>query len=226
MCKEIDTTQFADLLIEMDAHTGFSETLLARRARDANELIAHGTDLDAKSVVAVVPQLVLAPITTAMRALEMPGRPARANGRVVEFQRTHPITELWGTGRHASSDSMSLDTSPHLCYTRVDPRRRTHAVGIDTHVLDQHGIVYNQPIVLNERQASVAIEGVLRHNESRDDAMVDCCDSPSTRTGTRAWGWPSRNYLASICVRACSIWPSASCIRRADLPSPKDWLRS
>lgn len=176
MFKEIGTTQLADLLIEMDVHTGFSETLLARRARDANELvslyvalIAHGTDLDAKSVVAMVPQLDLAPIATAMRALEMPGRLARANERVVEFQRTHPITELWGTGRHASSDSMSLDTSPHLFYARVDPRRRTHAVGIYTHVLDQHGIVYNQPIVLNERQAGVAIEGVLRHNESRDD---------------------------------------------------------
>lgn len=117
----------------------------------------------------MVPQLDLAPIVTAMRALEMPGRLSRANERVIEFQRTHPITELWGTGRHASSDSMSLDTSSHLFYARVDPRRRTHAVGIYTHVLDQHGTVYNQPIVLNERKAGVAIEGVLRHNESRDD---------------------------------------------------------
>lgn len=64
---------------------------------------------------------------------------------------------------------MSLDTSPHLFYARADPRRRTHAVGIYTHVLDQHGIVYNQPIVLNERQAGVAIEGVVRHNDTRDD---------------------------------------------------------
>jgi len=31
-----------------------------------------------------------------------------------------------------------------------------------THVLDQHGIVYNQPIVLNKRQAGVAMEGVSR----------------------------------------------------------------
>ncbi|WP_175795890.1 Tn3 family transposase [Burkholderia anthina] len=176
MFKEIGPAQFADLMMEMDAHTGFSETLLARRARDVNELvslytalIAHGTDLDAKTVVAMVPQLDLVPIATAMRALEMPGRLARANERVVEFQRAHPITELWGTGRRASSDSMSLDTTPHLFYARVDPRRRIHAVGIYTHVLDQHGIVYNQPIVLNERQAGVAIEGVLRHNESRDD---------------------------------------------------------
>ncbi|MGF6970817.1 hypothetical protein OKW43_007912 [Paraburkholderia sp. WC7.3g] len=162
--------------MEMDAHTGFSEVLRSRKARDTNELvslyaalIAHGTELDARSVAAMIPQLDPAHISTAMRFLEMPGRLPRANDRVVGFQRTHPITELWGTGRQASSNSMSLDTSPHLFYARVDPRRRTHAVGMYTHVLDQHGIVYNQPIVLNERQAGVAIEGVIRHNENRDN---------------------------------------------------------
>ncbi|MEX3939877.1 DUF4158 domain-containing protein [Paraburkholderia sp. BR10937] len=119
--SEIGTAQFADMIMEMDAHTGFSEVLLARKARDANELvslyaalIAHGTDLDATNVAAMIPKLDPAHISTAMRLLEMPGRLSRANDRVVEFQRTHPITELWGSGRQASSDSMSLDTSPHL----------------------------------------------------------------------------------------------------------------
>jgi hypothetical protein len=73
----------------------------ARRETRTNELvslyaalIAHGTELDAKSVAAMIPQLDLAHISTAMRFLEMPGRLPRANDRVVEFQRTHPITEL------------------------------------------------------------------------------------------------------------------------------------
>jgi TnpA family transposase len=174
--KDIGNAQFADMILEMDARTNFSEVLLARKARDAHELIAlyagliaHGTELDAKGVAAMIPQLDTAHVSTVMRALEMPGRLRRANERVVEFQRTHPITELWGTGQFASSDSMSLDTSPHLFYARADPRRRTHAVGIYTHVLDQHGIVYNQPMVLNERQTGVAIEGVMRHNETRAD---------------------------------------------------------
>ncbi|MCK4140392.1 Tn3 family transposase [Ralstonia pseudosolanacearum] len=174
--KDIGSAQFADMILEMDARTNFSEVLLARKARDAHELIslyaaliAHGTELDAKGVAAMIPQLDPAHVSTAMRALEMPGRLRRANERVVEFQRTHPITDLWGTGQLASSDSMSLDTSPHLFYARADPRRRTHAVGIYTHVLDQHGIVYNQPMVLNERQTGVAIEGVMRHNETRAD---------------------------------------------------------
>jgi len=174
--KDIGSAQFADMILEMDASTNFSEVLLARKAGDEHELIAlyaallaHGTELDAKGVAAMIPQLDPAHVSTAMRALEMPGRLRRTNERVVEFQRTHPITELWGTGQQASSDSMSLDTSPQLFYARADPRRRTHAVGIYTHMLDQHGIVYNQPMVLNERQAGVAIEGVLRHNETRSD---------------------------------------------------------
>jgi TnpA family transposase len=177
--KEIGTVQFADMIMEMDDHSRFGEVLRSRKARDANELvslyaalISHGTEMDAKNVAAMIPQLDPTHISTAMRLLEMPGRLPRASDRVVEFQRTHPITELWGTGRQASSDSMSLDTSRHLFYARVDPRRRTHAVGMYTHVLDQHGIVYNQPIVLNERQAGVAIEGVIRHNENRDDGGV------------------------------------------------------
>ncbi|MDK2661461.1 Tn3 family transposase [Cupriavidus sp. LEh21] len=60
-----------------------------------------------------------------MRVFEMSRRLSRAKARVVEFQRTHPITVLWGTDQRVSSDSMSLDTSPHLFYARVD-RRSTH----------------------------------------------------------------------------------------------------
>lgn len=99
--KQIGAVQFADMLTEMDAHTGFSEVLRSRKARDANELvslyaalIAHGTEMEVKNVAAMIPKLDPAHISTAMRLLEMPGRLPRANDRVVEFQRTHPITEL------------------------------------------------------------------------------------------------------------------------------------
>ena len=43
-----------------------------------------------------------------------------------------------------------------------DTRRRTASIGVYTHVRDPWGIFYDQPIVLNERQAGVAIEGVIR----------------------------------------------------------------
>lgn len=177
--KDIGDVQLPDLLLEMDAHTNFSEILLGRRASDDDELIAlyaallaHGTEIDAKGVAAMIPQLDPARVSVAMRSLEAQGRLRRANERVVEFQRRHPITELWGNGETASSDMMSLDVSKHLYYARVDPRRRTHGAGFYTHILNQHGIIYDQPHVLNERQVGVAIEGAVRHNEVRDDGQL------------------------------------------------------
>lgn len=59
------------------------------------------------------------------------------------------------------------------------------------HVLDQHRIVYNQPIVLNERLAGVAIEGVIRHNDARDDGGF--LRLSVERMGTRAPAWRSRS---------------------------------
>lgn len=179
MYKQIGDVQFPELMLEMDACTNFSEILLGRRAKDENELIAlyaaliaHGTEIDSKSVAAMTPQLDPAHVSAAMRALEASGRLRRANERVVEFQGKHAIAELWGSGKTASSDMMSLDASKHLWNARVDPRRRTFAAGLYTHVLDQHGIIYDQPIVLNERQAGPAIEGVVRYNDSNERARL------------------------------------------------------
>jgi TnpA family transposase len=173
MFKQIGDVQFPDLMLETDAHTNFSELLLGRKARNEHELVAlyaalivHGTEIDAKGVAAMTPQLDPGHVSVAMRALETSGRLRRANERVVEFQIKHAIAACWGAGDRASSDMMSLDASKHLWNARVDPRRRTHAAGIYTHVLDQHGIIYDQPIVLNERQAGPAIEGVVRYNDA------------------------------------------------------------
>lgn len=173
--KEIGDVQFPDLIMEVDAHTNFSEILLGRRASSEQELvalyaalIAHGTEIDAKSVAAMTPQLDPAHVSSAMRALETPGRVRRANERVVEFQMKHAIADIWGGGRIASSDSMSIDVSKHLWNARTDPRRRTHAVGLYTHILDKYGVIYDQPIVLNERQAGPAIAGVEYYNNSEE----------------------------------------------------------
>jgi TnpA family transposase len=74
---------------------------------------------------------------------------------------------------------MALDASRQLWNARVDPRRRTYAAGIYTHLRDRWGIVYDQPIVLNERQAGVAIEGVEQFNRVEDRIRLSllCVDS-------------------------------------------------
>ena len=79
--------------------------------------------------------------------------------------REHRIATLWGRGLFASADMMSLEATRYLWSARLDPRRRTYAVGTYAHVLDQWGILYDQPIVLNRRQAGAAIEGALRQRQ-------------------------------------------------------------
>ncbi|MBP2279049.1 Tn3 family transposase [Sphingomonas sp. PL20] len=57
----------------------------------------------------------------------------------------------------------SIETSRKLWAARLDPRRRTASIGTYTHILDQWAIAWDQPILLNTRQAGAAIEGALRH---------------------------------------------------------------
>ena len=177
--KLIGSVQFPDMLLEVDAATGYSEALLGHRAQSPGELVAlygallaHGTDADARGVASMIPGLEPAQVSVAMRALEGGGRLRRANERVAEFQSRIPIATLWGDGDKASADMMSLDASRHLWNARVDPRRRTYAAGLYTHVRDRWGIVYDQPIVLNERQAGVAIEGIEQHNSAADRIRI------------------------------------------------------
>ena len=63
---------------------------------------------------------------------------------------------------------MTIDATGRLWNARVDPKRRRHGVALYTHVLDQCGMVYDQPIVVKQRQAGVAIEGLVR--QDRDTA--------------------------------------------------------
>lgn len=177
--KHIGQVQLPDMLMEVDAATHFSEALLARRPESGHELVAvygallaHGSDNDATGVGSMIPGLDAAHIAAAMRAVEFSGRLRRANERVSEYQNSLPIAALWGDGTKGSADMMAMDASRHLWTTRVDPRRRTYAAGLYTHVRDRWGLFYDQPIVLNERQAGAAVEGVEQHNRSEDRIRV------------------------------------------------------
>jgi TnpA family transposase len=170
--RAIGDVQLPEAILEIDSHTHFSWALLGRAAQSERELLtlygailAHGTELDASGVALMTPGLDAREITAAMRGLEDDRVFRRANEAVVEFIRRHATAKHWGDGSTASADMMSLDTSRHLWRARMDPRRRTPAVGIYQHVLDQWSVFYDLPIVLLDRQAGAAIEGVIRQTE-------------------------------------------------------------
>jgi TnpA family transposase len=143
--------------------------MLGREPKNADELLmvyagvlAHGTVLSAAETARMIPQFSAASVRQAMRWAGDERRLAEACAATLEFMQRQPIAASWGRADLASSDMMSLETSKRVWQARLDPRRQTPSVGIYTHVLDRWGIFNAQPIVLNERQAGVAIEGVVR----------------------------------------------------------------
>ena len=144
LARALGDVQFPEVLIEIDGLTRFSWILLGRPPRSEQELVTLyaalmglGSDLSAAELVRMV----------------------------LRFMREHRVATLWGRGLFASADMMSLEATRYLWSARIDPRRRTFAVGTYAHVLDQWGIFYDQPIVLNRRQAGAAIEGALRQRQ-------------------------------------------------------------
>ena len=172
LARALGDVQFPEVLIEIDGLTRFSWTLLGRPARSEPELVTLyaglmglGSDLSAAELERMVPALAADSIGQMMLKVEAEKRLRSANDAVLRFMREHPVATLWGRGLFASADMMSLEATRYLWSARLDPRRRTYAVGTYAHVLDQWGILYDQPIVLNRRQAGAAIEGALRQRQ-------------------------------------------------------------
>ena len=168
----VGNAQLPEVIIEVDHLTRFSWTLLGRPARSESELVTLyagllglGSDLSAAELVRIVPALAADSLGQMALRIEADGRLRAANDAVLRFMRRHRIAGLWGRGLFASADMMSLEATRYLWAARLDPRRRTYAVGTYAHVLDQWGILYDQPIVLNRRQAGPAIEGALRQQQ-------------------------------------------------------------
>ncbi|MCP4901118.1 MAG: Tn3 family transposase, partial [bacterium] len=172
---EVGTVQFPELIMEVDSQIRFSSALLGRDPTSWNELLtlyaallAHGTDMSAAAVSLMIPQISATAISDCMMLLENGTALRSANDVCVAFMRRHPITRFWGEGTLASCDSMSLDATRHLFSARVDPRRQRRGIGVYTHKLDQWPLIYDQPIVLMQRQSGAAIEGMVRQRSSAE----------------------------------------------------------
>ena len=172
LARALGDAQLPEVLIEIDGLTRFSWILLGRPARSEQELVTLyagllglGSGLSVAELVRMVPSLAADSVGHMLLKIEADGHLRAANDAVLRFMREHRIATLWGRGLFASADMMSLEATRYLWSARLDPRRRTYAVGTYAHVLDRWGIIYDQPIVLNRRQAGPAIEGALRQRQ-------------------------------------------------------------
>ncbi|REL98804.1 Tn3 family transposase, partial [Mycobacterium tuberculosis] len=168
----IGEVQLPEVILAVDAQVRFSWIMLGREPRSTDELLmvyacimAHGTILTAVECARMIPQLSATSIRQAMRWARDERRLSQACQAVLEFMQRHPIAATWGRSDLASSDMMSMETTKRVWQARLDPRRNTPSIGIYSHVKDRWGIFHAQPFVLNERQAGVAIEGVIRQEK-------------------------------------------------------------
>ena len=158
-------------------------------------LLAHGTELNAASVALMIPGFALRPLPRPCGCSKRKAPCAKPTTWSCSFCIVMRLSNL-GRGNAGPADAMSLDASWHLWNAWVDPRRRTYAMGIYAHVLDQWGIIYDQPLVLHQRQAGAAIEGMVRQNVAgpAERLAVDT-------HGYTDFAWPSANSWAAISVR-------------------------
>jgi TnpA family transposase len=167
--KRVGEAQLPEVILAVDAQVRFSWIMLGREPRSSRELLmvyagilAHGTALSAAETARMMPQLTAVSVRQAMKWARDERRLAEACRAVLTFMHHHPISTTWGRSDLASSDMMSLETHRRVFVARNDPRRQTPSIGIYGHTRDRWGISYAQSIVLNERQAGAAIEGVVR----------------------------------------------------------------
>ena len=167
--KRVGEAQLPELILAVDAQVRFSWIMLGREPRSERELLmvyagilAHGTALSVAETARMIPQLSAASVRQAMKWAGDERRLAQACSAALASMHRHPIAATWGRADLASSDMMSLETSRRVFLARHDPRRQTPSIGLYSHVRDRWEISYAQPIVLNERQAGAAIEGVVR----------------------------------------------------------------
>lgn len=177
--EAVGAIQLPELLVEMDSYVRFSWILLGRPPRSEQELLtvygallALGTELDAEGVASMISGLKAETIRRMVAQIQDSDTLRRAVAAVVEFLREHAIVKIWGDGSMLSSDAMSLEATRYLWKARVDPKHRRYAVGIYTHLLNQWAIVYDEPIVLGERQVGPAIDGALHQVSDAEPSAV------------------------------------------------------
>ncbi len=165
----LPTVHLPELMMAIDSEIRFSWILLGREPADEQELLyvyaallGHAMDLTAQRVSLMTPGLSVSGLSSALQVLEDGQTMRRANAAAVEFMHAHPVAGAWGDARDCAADAMSLDVSRQVWVARTDPKRRTWSTASYVHTLGRHGIGYDQPITITQRQPGAAIEGALR----------------------------------------------------------------
>ncbi len=211
--------QLPDILMEVDSAVRFSWILLGREPHTRRALVmvyaavlAHGSSMSAAEVSRMIPEMSAQAVRQTMKRLCDERSLRQASDAALQYMLRFDISKHWGRSNLASADMMSLETERAIWQARADPRRKTPSVGVYTHVRDGGGIFYDQPLIAKQRQAGVAIEGMVRQTVLDDISQI-AVDTHGYTDFAMSLG----KFLH------CDLCPHLADIKHKKLHAPKDY---
>jgi TnpA family transposase len=163
--------RITDLLVEVDAWTGFSECFVHRRSgRPADNrralltaILADGTNLGLTRMADVCEGATLPQLAWAHDWHIHEETYAAALARLIDVQRALPLAQVWGDGKTSSSDGQYFRAGGHgEALADVNARHGDEpGVSFYTHISDQFGPYHTKVIAATASEAPHVLDGLL-----------------------------------------------------------------
>ena len=177
--KRLPRRQMADLLLEVNAWTGFLKAFThissGRPITEADTeeqvklltcLIAEGCNIGLADMAVIGPVGSVNQLEETYSAYVREETLSVAAAALVNFHRSQPLTEAWGQGMTSSSDAQVYGVPVRALNATFHPKYFASAgrgVAVYTHVSDTWIPFYTQVITCHARQAPYILDGLLYH---------------------------------------------------------------
>ena len=166
LLKDVDSLcGFTKKFVTIDGHRSQSQSFLPTLYAT---LISHGTNLGVVSMGHSTEGITVDMLRHMTGAYIREETLRAANGELISFHNSVPITKLWGSGEVSSSDGQRYGVQRSSLIATFYPRYfgfYDRAVAIYTHVSDQYSIFCTQVISCSDREALYVLDGLL-HNDT------------------------------------------------------------
>ena len=165
--------RITDLLVEIDAWTGFSECFVHRRSGRPVEnrralltaILADGANLGLTRMADVCEGATLPQLAWAHDWHIHEETYAAALARLIDAQRALPLAQVWGDGKTSSSDGQYFRAGGHgEALADVNARHGDEpGVSFYTHISDQFAPYHTKVIAATASEAPHVLDGLLNH---------------------------------------------------------------
>jgi TnpA family transposase len=185
--RDLARVRIEQLLMDVDAHCGFSRHLVPPLTDPAHEerepalfltpaqhysalmaaLVAHGTNLGIWAMANSTEGLTVRMLQHVSRTCLRDETIRRANASLVNYHRSLAISRCWGEGQIASSDGQRFGVRESSLLAAFYPRYFGYydrAVSVYTHMSDQYSVFRTQVISCAEREALYVLDGLLEND--------------------------------------------------------------